>query len=146
VNKRQRAKRRKRDFEAAKRTVEGFLRDALKKFVGKFADPEKVRAVIVDTLQKMTQYPAPLGPVYEATFVIMTKLYPPYRQWADERNVVHWTGMDRRDKYDLNGPYEDIALRRLCDNEEVDESRMVEPDEAITCIRCHAIAHDRMMR
>lgn len=85
-----------------------------------------------------------IGNILLTTVILEPKLDPPFRRWADENNIVHWTGVNVRDKHDDRGPFEDRTTMRLCDFEEVDDDRMVMANEVVTCVRCQT--YDERMR
>lgn len=92
-------------------------------------------SVASEFIQHQLQKPSVIHSVFQVSLLAVD---PPYRMWAGEDNVVHWTGVDVRDKFDEQGPYQDRRIVRFCDFQEVDEDRMVMPDEVVTCLLCHA--------
>jgi len=127
VNKRQRKKQTKRRRQSIDRPFK------------RLSNPDEVRQVSMFVSSLINKQ-------YEkATRSLRTpRLDPPYTRWADEGNVVHWVGINTRERFDIRGPFDDCRILRLCDLAEVDEDRMVMPNEVVTCVRCQALDLDRM--
>lgn len=122
------------------------MKRIMKRLDRSFRKPGAARAmkdVSIDVssyIQQQLQRPSFIHSVFQVSLLAVD---PPYRMWAGEDNVVHWTGIDVRDKWDPQGPYQDRRIVRFCDFQEVDEGRMVDESEAVTCLMCHANQKDR---
>lgn len=137
MNKRQRKKQISRNKRELKKTMRRFFRSMAKPDVIR-----KVGEVASGVIRAQLAKPS-LAPYIFGTYEVTPMLYPPYKRWAGEDNVVHWTG----DTWErpMGSPDDKICVTvRLCDFKHVSPDRFVEPDETVTCVRCHALQHERM--